>query len=290
MIGFVIDSAIDVPRRLIDTGRVIVVPGTIRVGEQNLSLLEYDELLNVLRETDDIPQVGIPPPARFIEAYKMALLKYDEVISIHTTSALTTMINSARMAAKLSGLGSKIHVIDSGSATVAAGLAVMEGIEADDKGFNIEHVKTVIVDATKRLGLVFYLMNIPALHRIRPVEGIKRILSGQTSLRSAIRLIGFRDRGAVLTLMNGKIRVLTRPRTLEDAVSDILKYLEDKTDFKIKALVGHSGMVEHAKKLAIELSKRIGYLPEIVRMSSLILAAVGPDLFGVGFMRLKDED
>ena len=288
--GFVIDNAIDVPQRFVASGRVIVVPGTVRVRDQDLSLLEYEELLKVLRETDAVPSVGIPPPARFIEAYKRALSKYDEVISIHTTSTLTTMINSARMAAKLSGLGSRIHVIDSGSATVAAGLAVTEGIEADDQGFTTEQIKKTILNATKRVGLVFYLMNIPALHRIRPVEGIKRILSGQTSLSSAIKLIGFRDRGAVLTLMNAKIRVLTRPSNLDDAVGDILAYLETHTDFKIKALVGHSMMPEYAEELATELSKKIGYMPEIVRMSPLILAAVGPDLFGVGFMRLENEN
>jgi len=290
MAGFIIDNAIDIPKRYIESGKVIVVPGTVRVGERDLSLLEYDELLKVLRETDAVPTVGIPPPARFIKAYKKALSEHNEIFSIHTTSALTTMINSARMAAKLSGVGSRIHVIDSGSATVAAGLAVMEGIEADEHGLDSEQIKKIISDATKRVGLVFYLLNIPALHRIRPVEGIKRILTGQTSLTSAIKLIGFRGRGAVLTLTNAKISVMTRPSNLEDAIADILAHLEKHTDFKIKALVGHSMMPEYAEKLATELSKKIGYMPEIVRMSPLILAAVGPDLFGVGFLRLKNEN
>ncbi len=283
-VGFVVDQAIDVRPEVVEGVPFWIIPGTIRLDGEDWSGRAYDEILAALEAGHGPATVGIAPPARFLRVYQEALQQVDVVFSVHTASVLTTMINSARMAARRIGAGDRIRVIDTGTATVAAGLAVEAGIARARSGADPDEIERVITETSRRCGLLFYVASLSNLIRIRPIEGLKRLLKGQVSLRSVFRVLGNQHPGGVLTLKDGKILLIHRVPDPAEALRLLLQTLQEETGGgSYQAVVGYTGDPTWAEQLkrAIEAQTRTSV--PVVRMSPLILAAVGPGLFGVGF-------
>lgn len=283
--GFVIDQAIDVRPDAVQGVPFWVIPGTIRLGDEDWSGRPYEEILAALEAGRGPATVGIAPPARFLRVYEEALQQVETVFSVHTASVLTTMINSARMAARLLGAGARIRVLDTGTATVAAGLALEAGLALARQGASPDDVERAITDASRRCGLLFYVASLANLVRVRPIEGLKRLLKGQVSLGSLLRVLGNQHPGGVLTLRDGRIYLLRRVPGPEEGLEELVRSLQQQVSGRFRAILGYTGARDWAERLRTRLEGHAAGPLEVVRMSPLILAAVGPGLFGIGYLQ-----
>ncbi len=283
--GFVIDQAIDVRPDAVQGVPFWVIPGTIRLGDEDWSGRPYEEILAALEAGHGPATVGIAPPARFLRVYEEALQQVETVFSVHTASVLTTMINSARMAARLLGAGARIRVLDTGTATVAAGLALEEGLALARQGASPDEVERAITDASRRCGLIFYVASLANLVRVRPIEGLKRLLKGQVSWTSVLQALSNQHPSGVLTLKEGRIVLLRRVPGPEEGLKELTRTLWEETRGRFQAVIGYTGPRDWAVRLQDQLHDLTGNTFDIVQMSPLILAAVGPGLFGVGYRR-----
>jgi DegV family protein with EDD domain len=282
-IAIVVDGAIDLPDPLRKSHRVEVVMGTLRVDDEDLSDLSFEEIIEVIEKTGKLPRPGIPSPGKFLEVYERLGEEYPYIISFHTTSRISGMFNSARTAANLYRGPAKIITVDTGTSSLAAGLAIFETMRIGGKPEEISDRVKKIADKT---GIIFYFPQVESLMRIRPIEGLKRILRGEVSLTDALKMLKLRGQGYLLTLKEGKIHLIETSRTPEEAKEKIVSSIEKETGGDIRYLaVGYLLRKEEAENLSGILKERFKVNPFLIRMSPMVMAGAGPDLWGTSFLK-----
>lgn len=281
--AIVVDGAIDLPDIVGKSHTVETVVGTLRFDDEDVSSLSLDDILEEAKRTGKLPRPGIPSPGKFLEVYEKLGKIYPYVLSAHTTSRISGMFNSARIASKLYSGSAKIILVDTETSSLAAGLAILESIRI---GGSPEEIADNIKKNARRTGLLFYLPHVESLMRIRPIDGLKRILRGEVSLTDALRMFKNRGQGYLLTLQEGKINLIDTSPSPEDAQNKILSFLKEKTEGKIKHLaVGYLLRKNEAENLAHNLYKNFGIKPFIIRMSTMVMAGAGPELWGTAYLK-----
>jgi len=280
--AIVVDGAIDLPTPVKKNYPIETVVGTLRFDDEDVSDLTLDEIVNEVKRLGKLPRPGIPSPGKFLKVYEKLGKEYPYILSIHTTSLISGMFNSARTAAKLYKGPSKILLVDTGSSSLAAGLAILESIETSKTP---EEIVSKVKEAIKRTGILFYLPHVESLISLRPIDGIKRILRGEVSLSDALRMLKNRGQGYLLTLKEGKVNLVDTPGSTEEAQKEILSFLREKTGGRIKYLaVGYLLRKKEAENLANNLYNNFGISPFIIKMSTMAMAGAGPDLWGTAYL------
>src|SRR5881397_2717303 len=147
-IGVVIDSAAYLPQSIVDKYLLLVAPLSVELdGERYLDGLDitadefYERLPSAKLVSTSQPAVG-----RLMELYRQAAeTGAEEVLSIHIGSSISGTVQSARLASESSPV--PVTVVDTGQASFAEGLCVLEGIQALVEGKSATDA-AVLEDAT----------------------------------------------------------------------------------------------------------------------------------------------
>jgi DegV family protein with EDD domain len=128
MTALVTDSATDLAPEIVARYPVATVPLTVTMGEQVVTgsgPAAAQAFLSALTQTGVVPKTAAPAPGAFLEAYRRwRQPEPDDIVSIHLAGALSATVQAARLGAELLGPTPRVHVIDSGSASVGTGLLV----------------------------------------------------------------------------------------------------------------------------------------------------------------------
>lgn len=123
MIAIVTDSTCDIPDDLVCEGGLFVVPALVHLGQVALRdgvELTRETFYEQLPGLPSIPTTSAPNPAAFLEAYEQALHQAHQVVSIHCASQLSSIFNSARLAAAQIA-SDRIHLIEPRASQYGAG-------------------------------------------------------------------------------------------------------------------------------------------------------------------------
>jgi len=282
--GIVIDNGIDLPKEFIEKENVKVVKGVLRFDDEDVSHLSFDELLKEIEKRNSLPMPAVPPPSRFLEAYHELEKNYEVIFSFHTTRNMTGMINSARAASQMYEGKSKILVVDSGTATIAAGIVIMKIIEKLRNGMEISKVGEEVSKLSKKVHLIFFLKELSSLTRIRPVEGIKKIMERRISPIEVLKLLR-KGEGYLLTLREGKISILSKIKSGSDISSTFVERVKKLVEKRIDlALSGYLVENKIFEEVVFSLEREFSFEFQRVRLSPLVLSGAGPGLWGVSFL------
>jgi DegV family protein with EDD domain len=214
-IGIVTDSTSDLPAYLVEEHNIQVVP-TILVleGKEYLDGIDitrgdfYARLpaLNASRP----PTTAAPSIGDFTKPYETLFTKgYDHVISIHSASQLTTIINVARQAAQ--AFPNKVTCVDSGSLTMGLGFQVIAAAEEAELG--LKPALDAIASTRKRLRVSAVLDTMEYLRRSGRVPATVAALGGLLSIKPMIELV------------DGQVKPIGAVRTTSQADDRILNFL-----------------------------------------------------------------
>jgi DegV family protein with EDD domain len=143
-IKLITDSTTDLPEGKFQEYDIDVVPINIQFG-----LESYQEGLTIdpttfytkVETLGMIPQTSQPSVGQFLEVYHQAIQAgYDTILSIHLTSKLSGVFQSAVMAAQSVADRVRIHVYDSTCGSAALGFMLMEAVEMIRAGQSVEAI------------------------------------------------------------------------------------------------------------------------------------------------------
>lgn len=222
--AIVLDSAADLPARLVEKYDLHVVPLHVTFGTTEYSDgvdIQIGEFLDRLETVSELPITSQPAPADFINVYNaLADEGYTEILSIHLSAALSGTYECARTvaAAVAEERGIRIEAIDSRSATVGQGAMVLEAACIAQAGGTmdeaIERVKNV-----RRTHKIYFipdsLTNLVKGGRANKFQGLA------TSVLNLKIVVSLTETGA--------IEVLHKAKGMKNAVNYIVKLMAERT-------------------------------------------------------------
>jgi DegV family protein with EDD domain len=217
-----------------------------------------------------------PTPAEFAAVYREALEGgADGVVSLHLSRELSGTWDSARLAAAEVGAGS-IRVVDSRSAAMGLGFAVLAAADAAAKGGSREEVYAAAVGTAERTTTLFYVDTLEHLRRGGRIGAAQALLGTALSVKP------------ILHVREGRIVPLEKVRTVSKGIARLEALaVAAAGDGPADVAVHHLAAAERAALLAERLR---GRLPRVRRfyaseVGAVVGAHVGPGVLGVVVVR-----
>lgn len=217
-----------------------------------------------------------PTPADFAAVYRSALDGgASAVVSLHLSRELSGTWDSARLAATEVGT-ELVRVVDSRSAAMGLGFAVLAAAEAASAGASLEEVYAAAVSTAERTTTLFYVDTLEHLRRGGRIGAAQALLGTALSVKP------------ILHVREGRIIPLEKVRTASKGVArlEALAMVAAGTG-PADVAVHHLAAAERARVLTERLRSRLPGLRELYssEIGAVVGAHVGPGVLGVVVVR-----
>ncbi len=260
-VKIVTDSTADLPPNLIQELDITVVPAYVGFGSKTYRDgidISQDEVYQKM-VTENIPATtSQPPPADFANVYQRLLKETDKIVSIHVTSKLSGVYNSALQGKEMVNGGNRIEVVDSLSVSMGLGLITLAAARLAKAGENL----TNIIEETRQ--------SIPHTHLWGLFDTLKYALRGGRLGKAKALLGSVLPIKAILTMRNGELHPAGVARTRAKGIERLIDNLKNAVNVQDVAVV-HSTTPDDAQTLKERLSA-------IFDKSPILLSRLGPAL------------
>jgi len=217
-----------------------------------------------------------PTPADFAAVYRAALEGgAGGVVSLHLSRELSGTWDSARVAAdEVDPVA--IRVVDSRSAAMGLGFAVLAAAEAAADGADLEEAYRAAVSTAERTTTLFYVDTLEHLRRGGRIGAAQALLGTALSVKP------------ILHVREGRIVPLEKVRTASKGVSRLEALaVAAAGDGPADVAVHHLAAPDRARTLAERLRMRLPNLRRLVEseVGAVVGAHVGPGVLGVVVVR-----
>lgn len=274
-VSVVTDSTAYLPTGLAEELQISVVPLYVIMGgtsgEEGIDITPA-QLAAALRERRQHVSTSRPTPSAFAHTYRRCLDSGAEgVVSIHLSRELSGTWDAARLAAEEVD-PNRIKVIDSRSAGMGLGFAVLAAAERARAGGNLAEVfgsGEITAAATVTL---FYVDTLEFLRRGGRIGAAAAVLGTALAVKPLLHVV------------NGRIVALEKVRTASKAIARLTDVAVERAGRRpVDVAVQHLAAPERAELIASTLRER---LPALRRMytsevGAVVGAHVGPGLIGV---------
>lgn len=274
----VTDSTAYLPDGLADRYGVSVVPLQVVLGGRTGAEGSEVTPTDVATALSQWVPVGTsrPTPADFAAVYREALDGGAAgVVSLHLSRELSGTWDSARVAAD--GIDRDlIRVVDSRSAAMGLGFAVLAAAEAAAGGASLEESYQQAVSTAERTTTLFYVDTLEHLRRGGRIGAAQALLGTALSVKP------------ILHVREGRIVPLEKVRTASKGVSRLEALaVAAAGDGPVDVAVHHLAAPERARLLTERLRGRLPQLRQLVEseIGAVVGAHVGPGVLGVVVVR-----
>jgi len=217
-----------------------------------------------------------PTPTEFATVYREALEGGAcGVVSLHLSRELSGTWDSARLAAAEVGADS-IRVVDSRSAAMGLGFAVLAAAKAAAAGGSPEEVYAAAVGTAERTTTLFYVDTLEHLRRGGRIGAAQALLGTALSVKP------------ILHVREGRIVPLEKVRTVSKGVARLEALaVAAAGDGPADVAVHHLAAAERAALLAERLRTRLPQVGQFYasEVGAVVGAHVGPGVLGVVVVR-----
>ena len=275
-LAIVTDSTSDLSSQLIGSYDIEVIP-TILIVEGK----EYADGVGLSREAfyQQLPSWPAPPTTaapsigEFAARYEALLSRgFEQIISLHASSKLTTIINSAQQAAQ--DFPGKITVVDSQSISMGLGFQVLAAAETAEQG--LQAALDAIDSARQRLRVYAALNTLEYAKRSGRLPAAVTLLGGLLSIKPLIEV------------QVGEVKPIKAVRTTRQANEKLKQLLLAEGPLEKLAIL-HSGAEPRAKEflnnLMQESSQSVPRDVLLINVTTVIGTHVGPQ--GLGFASVR---
>jgi len=272
-IRIVTDSTSDLPENLIEELGVTVVPCYLNIGGKSyLDGVEMtrERFYRELPTYDPFPTTSSPGTGVFVSAYeRLADEGADEVLSIHISSKLSGMLNSASAAAQ-STSAADVTVYDSGQLTLGLGLMAAAAARMAKVGHSMAEIVAHLEDMAHRTWSFAAVDTLEYLRRGGRVSRLEAAVGGLLKLKP-------------LLIQHLGETVPEKVRTTRRMFERVVQLVSDLGPLEQVGLV-HTRPAERAQEL-LEMARHL--IPESIPIVSgtvtpAIGAHIGPN--GVGLV------
>ncbi len=270
-IKIISDSACDVPKDLVETLAITVIPLSIRFGTE-----EYVDQVDLTpaqfwakcSSSSTLPETAAPSPGAFQEAFQEAKdAGYDGVVCLTLSSDLSATYQAA-LAAGESMAPYPVAVIDSRAVTLAQGLLVIDAAERALAGDDFDAIVAAMMSNIERTHVTGALDTLEHLKKGGRVGGAQALLGSVLNIKP------------LLELRDGKVAEAGRQRTRAKALRHVAEVARQNAPFARFGLV--HGSAEDFQVLLDQVSDIECDTPIVVsEMGSVVGTHGGPGIVGL---------
>ncbi len=266
------DSACDIPDEITDRLGIVVVPLSIRFGDEEFvdrRDLSPQDFWAKCKESKTLPETAAPSPGAFQKAYEQAHADgYDGVLVIALSSKLSATHQSAVLGAEGVAGTIPVVVIDSLAVTMAQGLIAIDCAEMALTGASLEDLAAHAADLVSCAGVIGTLDTLEHLIKGGRVGGAKALLGSVLSIKP------------LLELRDGVVAEAGRQRTRSKALGTCVVAAKAAQPLRRVALVhGDATDVEQAVALLKDVVSEHELI--VADMGSVVGTHGGPGIIGV---------
>ena len=279
LVKIVVDSTADLPPELAAEWGITIVPCLVHFGHETFREnvdLSHAEFYRRLEVDPELPTTSAPGPGVFADIYRQLAVQTDQIVSIHLSSKLSAVYNSARLGAE-EIKGTKVAVVDSASVSMGLGwLAVMAAREAR-AGRSLKEIVNM-VKATRPRAQVFALLD--TLEYLRRSGRVSRVVAILGALLNVKPMINVKE---------GDVLPVGRVRSRRKAVAQLISLVEEIAPLDELAVL-HTRARQSAEGLADQLTALFPRERMIVaQVGPIIGTHVGPNGLGVACVTAKRD-
>lgn len=277
MVKIVADSTADLPPELAAQWGITIVPCLVHFGRETFREgidLSHAEFYRRLVAEPVLPTTSSPGPGVFGAVYRQLAAETDQIVSIHLSSKLSAVYNSARLGAE--GIQeAEVAVVDSDSITMGLGWLTVMAARAARAGHSLKEVVRLLEAARPRVRVFALLDTLEYLRRGGRVSRLVAVLGALLDVKPMLGVEG------------GDVLPLGRVRSRRKAVGRLVS-LVAKLGPLAELAVLHSRARQAAEPLADRLA---AFLPRermvIAEVGTVIGTHVGPNGLGVACVTAK---
>jgi len=263
-VAVVVDSVSDLSPEQAAAAGITVVPLTVTFGEKEYRAgvdMSAEQFWTELTAPGaPFPKTAAASPGSFKETFeKLFNAGADEILYVGASSKLSATLGSAKLAADMLP-GKRIHVIDSNTASMGAGLLALYAVEQAAAGLSGEKLAADVAAKVSKVDLYVVLETLEYLKRGGRISPARAAIGNVLSVKP------------IITVEDGVVETADRPRTRGRARERLIELLVATKPQRICVLHGQASDVT---QFADELAK-LTKLPRDKVLINLIGASVGP--------------
>jgi len=278
-VGVVADSAVCLPKELIEQYNIKLVPETIifgtKVYHDGVDLVP-SEFYVMLEEAKELPTTSAPSPQDFIDAYQEVAKDADSIACILVSSGFSHMGLQAALTARESVSEVPIEIVDSQTAVGAYGFVVLAAAKAAAAGKSLPEVLKAAQDVQKRVNLILTLDTLKYLAKGGRIGKAAHWAGTVLSIKPILEVPN----------TTGTIEPLERVRSRPKAIRRLLELMQERVgeEQRVHASVDHANVPEEADHLKSQISSLFD-CAEIFINDWAPVAGVhcGPGVIGISF-------
>jgi len=273
--AIVTDSSCGLSQELFQTYEVTVVPVLLhwegRLVRDGVDVTHAEVYGRLRSDPSLVIKTTTPTPADFLHEYDRLLEHHDQVLSIHVAGSLTSVVDVARQAARERD-PSRIQVVDSWTASMGLGFAVLAAARARERGGDV----LAAAEEARSVGERSRLYGL--LETLKYVRSSGRLASLGAKAGSSLRL------RPLIVVGEGRVRVIGMVRTRARGLAKLIELAREKSGgLPVHAGVVHADVPEEALELAARVRAEVDCVEMIVSEFTPVLGGhTGPGFIGVG--------
>jgi DegV family protein with EDD domain len=244
---------------------VVTADGTLREGVD----VSWQDVAARIADGERLT-TSQPSTEEFSAAYRDLVAQGARaVVSIHLSSALSGTVDSAARAGQRAMI--PVRVVDSQTAAMALGFAVLEAARCAAAGCDADHVARRAEEVAASAQAMFLVDSLDHLRRGGRLSAPAAALGAALGVRP------------ILGLADGRVDLVQRVRTRKAAVARLVDLAVTRAEACTRPAVAvhHLGAPERAEEVAASLSDRLGTHPVVTPVSAVLGAHVGPGALAV---------
>ncbi|MGI6549399.1 MAG: DegV family protein [Syntrophomonadales bacterium] len=276
-IKIVSDSCCDLPPEILKKYDIQLINLLVRFGDIEFQPGEMsaDEFYAEMARSPVLPQTSQPAVEEIMRVYGQLTEKEDnEVIGIHMSSGLSGTLQSTKMVQEMFEQP-RLHIIDSGKASIGLGLMVLEAARLAQRGEDVAVILDRLQEMKSKVQCIF------------SVQNLEYLISGGRISKGKGLVAGVLDIKPILSINeDGFIAPYDKARGHRAAMKKILDIMEKKGVNLHTQTVGisHAAAIEDAMYLKENMEERFGVKEVIVgEIGPVIGSHVGPGTFAIFF-------
>ncbi len=275
-IALITDSTSDIPQRLVEQYRIVVVPQILIWGtEEHLDNVTISPQQFYARlATDPVhPSSSQPVASDFVKAIEQVRVQgAEEVVIIVLSNQLSGTVASALQAAQMVEL--PVHVVDSLSASMGLGFQVLAAARAREAGGDASSMIAAARQVRERLSLYFSVDTLEYLHRGGRIGGAAKLIGTALQLKPML----------TIDHRTGRIEPAERTRTRRKALERIYEVFcqELSGRERLHVAVVHGNAPAEAAAFEDRLSRELKPVELLVTgVSPVVGVHAGPGVIGL---------
>lgn len=276
-VRIVTDSNAWLPPDFAATWQVEVIPHRIKIGSSifeegsDFDATAMFQRLNAMQAAgaNPVPEVLAADINTVLDAYISPGSEAENIVSIHMSSALSPMFETARRAASNLRGRYTIRVIDSQSTSFGLGQLVMRAAIMAAKGESLQEIARVVNGSVPHLYVAFFSESLNYLERSAQLKASQSVLGTMLGIK------------AMLMMDEGRLATLEKVQTREEVVEKLYEFVAEF------ARVEQVGVLQHNYERArISLTEKLhegmpGVPVHDVSYPPSLAAWLGPNVLGV---------